>query len=480
MTETLSPQTAWIACLQIIRGRVSPLTFKTWFEPIVPLQLDEHQLTIQVPDEFFYEWLEEHYYGVIQECLASVLGAEAELVYRSIPHEDQPPQLPAQAQQSIVPLSNGHSNGNGHAGSNDMHVAAVTNGKSNGTMTRESSTLNPRYTFEMFVKGESNQLACAACVAVANNPGQTSFNPLVLYGGVGLGKTHLVQAVGNSILRHYPGKKVVYTSSDRFTIEFVEAIQKDRMHDFTNYYRGVDCLIVDDIQFFSGKEKTQDNFFHTFNALHQAGKQIILTCDRPPKELKGVDDRLISRFQCGLTTDIQPPDYETRIAILQLKCAQENVDVPADVIEFLARNITSNIRELEGCLISLLAHTSLVGKEISVELAHTVLQNVAMVQQTQLSIQDIQRVVADHFRIAEDLLSAKTRKQEIAYARQIAMYLSKELTSNSLKTIGMHFGGRDHSTVIHACQTVGKMITGDDHTHRIVESLRRQLNFLNQ
>jgi chromosomal replication initiator protein len=252
------------------------------------------------------------------------------------------------------------------------------------------------------------------------------------------------------------------------------------MHEFTNFYRNVDVLMVDDIQFFSGKEKTQDNFFHTFNALHQAGKQIILTCDRPPKELKGVDDRLISRFQCGLTTDIQPPDYETRIAILQLKSTQEGIEVPSDVVEYLARNITSNIRELEGCLISLLAHASLEGRELSIELAQRVLQNVAMIRKTQLSIQDIQKVVSTHFQINEDLLMAKTRKQEIAYARQIAMYLCKELTSNSLKTIGMHFGGRDHSTVIHACQTVHKLVEHDDHANRALESIRRQLNFMAQ
>lgn len=470
MIDTLSPEVAWDNCLRIIRDNINPLTFKTWFEPIKPVRLDNSQLTIQVPHQFFYEWLEEHYYALIQKSLESVIGPNAKLVYRAVVEEEpgvkhpRPADLPPELAPSPFP---------------QVRVNTPQE-QPRQQRPQETTVLNPRYTFESFVKGESNQFACAACLAVANNPGTTSFNPLVLYGGVGLGKTHLMQAVGNFILARQSHKKVVYTSSDRFTIEFVEAIQNDRMHEFTNFYRNVDVLMVDDIQFFSGKEKTQDNFFHTFNALHQAGKQIILTCDRPPKELKGVDDRLISRFQCGLTTDIQPPDYETRIAILQLKSQTEGIDLPSDVVEYLARNITSNIRELEGCLISLIAHASLEGRELSVELAQKVLQNVAMVRKAQLSIQDIQKVVSAHFQINEDLLLEKTRKQEIAYARQIAMYLCKELTSHSLKTIGMHFGGRDHSTVIHAVQTIKLLVSKDDHTHRSVESIRRQLNFMSQ
>lgn len=469
MTELLSPEAAWLACSRVIRENVNPLAFKTWFEPLKALRLENNQLTIQVPNQFFYEWLEEHYYALIQKSIEKVIGENAKLIYRAMAEEDPsaPQQRPIEIAAPPAPPIR----------TNPQHDQPSRAG---APRAQETTALNPRYTFESFVKGESNQFACAACLAVANNPGQTSFNPLVLYGGVGLGKTHLVQAVGNFILANFPRKKVIYTSSDRFTIEFVDAIQNDRMHEFTNFYRNVDVLMVDDIQFFSGKEKTQDNFFHTFNALHQTGKQIILTCDRPPKELKGVDDRLISRFQCGLTTDIQPPDYETRIAILQLKSSQEGIELPSDVVEYLARNITSNIRELEGCLISLLAHASLEGRELSVELAQRVLRNVALVKKSQLSIQDIQKVVSAHYQINEDLLRAKTRKQEIAYARQIAMYLCKELTTNSLKTIGMHFGGRDHSTVIHACQTIHRLVEHDDHAHRSVESIRRQLNFMSQ
>jgi len=472
-----TPETVWDRCLRVIRENISALTYKTWFEPIKPVQLEDDQLTIQVPSQFFYEWLEEHYYTLIQRSLENVIGPKAKLVYRAMAEDDPGRKLQQQTMDVALPEPPPI------AAPPSMRPAPVIDRThSRGVWKAPNySVLNPRYTFETFVKGEeSNAFACAACVAVANNPGKTTFNPLVIYGGVGLGKTHLIQAVGNYILAHNPAKRVLYTSSDQFTIEFVEAIQNDKVREFTNFYRSVDVLMVDDIQFFSGKEKTQDNFFHTFNALQQFGKQIILTCDRSPKELKGVDDRLVSRFQCGLTTDVQPPDYETRVAILQMKSAEDGIELPSDVIEYLARNITSNIRELEGCYISLLAHCSLEGKEFSVDLAREVLHNVASIKKSQITIQDIQKVVAGHYKITEDLLLAKTRKQEIAFARQVAMFLCKELTGNSLKTIGMHFGGRDHSTVIHACKTIEEMVSKNAHLLSDVESIRRQLNFMSQ
>jgi chromosomal replication initiator protein len=335
--------------------------------------------------------------------------------------------------------------------------------------------LNQRYTFENFIKGESNQLARAAASAVANNPGGTSFNPLVIYGGTGLGKTHLMQAIGNAALANDKAKRVIYVSSEKFTVEFVDAIQSDRISDFSSFYRSMDILIVDDIQFFSGKEKTQDNFFHTFNELHQIGKQIILSSDRPPKELRGLDDRLLSRFQWGLTSDIQPPDLETRIAILNKKSEDDGIDLPQDVIECIATNVTTNIRELEGCLISLLAKASLEGKKITVDLARDVLKVVVGEIKSPVTIEDIQRIVADYFSIPEDLLRAKTRKQEIVSARQIAMFLTKELTNSSLKTIGLHFGGRDHSTVIHAYQSVEDQMKLDPKFQANVVQLRRKL-----
>ena len=302
-----------------------------------------------------------------------------------------------------------------------------------------------------------------------------SFNPLVIYGGVGLGKTHLVHAIGNHIIQTGKTNRVLYVSSEKFTIDFVEAIQKDSIGDFSNYYRSVDLLIVDDIQFLAGKEKTQDIFFHTFNALHQLGKQIVLSSDKPPKDLRGLNERLISRFQWGLTADIQPPDLETRIAILRKKSRDDGFELSHDVVEFIASNVTSNIRELEGCLISLLARASLEHREIDLGLARDVVRTIVGEVRTHITIEEIQRVVCGHVGIPGDLIQAKTRKQEVVSARQIAMYLAKELTNSSLKTIGLHFGGRDHSTVIHSYQTVEDQSRNDETFRNTVMQIRKKI-----
>ncbi len=457
----------WSECLKYIQSQISSLSYKTWFLPIEPVKFENNALTIQVPSQFFYDWLEEHYNALIRNTISTVIGPgtklfysiasddhiESSVVMNSSPTTDESagapvyptqsaPQLPLRVPQSVAPV---HSN------------------------------LNPRYTFDNFIKGDSNQLARAAALAVANNPGGTSFNPLVIYGGTGLGKTHLMHALGNHALASGKAKRVAYISSEKFTVDFVEAIQADRVNEFSLYYRSMDLLIVDDIQFFSGKEKTQDNFFHTFNTLYQLGKQIVLSSDVPPKELKGLDERLISRFQCGLTADIQPPDLETRIAILRKKSEENGLDLSPDVIDFIAANVTSNIRELEGCLISLLARASLENREVSVSLAQEVLRVVANNVRAPISIEQIQRMVCKFFDVPEDLLRAKTRKQEVVFARQTAMYLSKQLTNSSLKTIGLHFGGRDHSTVIHACQAVEERMKADHTFRQRIEQLRRQI-----
>ncbi|HZK75966.1 MAG TPA: chromosomal replication initiator protein DnaA, partial [Candidatus Kapabacteria bacterium] len=348
----------------------------------------------------------------------------------------------------------------------------------NGKRPVIESNLNPRYTFDTFIRGESNKLANAAAMAVANNPGGTRYNPLVIYGNVGLGKTHLIQAIGHSAMLKFPNAKVLYTSSDRFTVEFVDSIQNDRINEFQALYRSIDILIIDDVQFFAGKEKTQDIFFHTFNALRELGKQIILTCDRPPKELKDIDDRLLNRLQWGLTTDIGAPDLETRIAILRHKAIADGIELPGEVIEFIASNVTSNIRELEGCLISLLAMSSLEGKEPTLELAREVLRKVARRATPIISIEAIQKTVARRLGIEEELLRHKTRKQEVVLARQMAMYLCKEMTNHSLKSIGFHFGGRDHSTVIHAIQTIQDDMKLEPLLAKRIEELRKQIEMM--
>lgn len=470
-SEAADARDVWNACLETIKDSVTTRIFKTWFEPMMPLHLRSGVLTVQVPSQFFYDWVEEHYYSILSKTIERVLGKDARLEY-SIGIEDtqagsddqvlsQPSVLLERKPFPSQPTS--------------FTLNAFSSAASKQDAAPFQSFLNPRYTFANFIKGDSNQLARAAASAVANNPGGTSFNPLLIYGGTGLGKTHLIQAIGNHAIQHGKANRVIYVSSERFTVEFVEAIQRDTTNEFAGFYRSMDILIVDDIQFFAGKERTQDHFFHTFNELHQLGKQIVLSSDRPPKELKGLDDRLLSRFQWGLTSDIQPPDLETRIAILRKKSENEGIELPQDVVECIAANVTSNIRELEGCLVSLMAKASLEGREISVDLAREVLTVVVGDVKSPLTIETIQRTVCEYFNIPEDLIRAKTRKQEIVSARQIAMYLAKDLTNCSLKTIGLHFGGRDHSTVIHAYQSVEDQMHLDPKYQANVVQIRRRL-----
>ncbi|HTK81907.1 MAG TPA: chromosomal replication initiator protein DnaA [Bacteroidota bacterium] len=463
-SSTFSATDVWNQCLDIIRGRVNNQSFKAWFEPVVPLRFDGKRFVIQVPSQFFSDWLEEHYYSLIYEVLTQVTKKEVALEYeffieeREIaPPADQagPDRPPRQSAESLI----------------------TAYSKSKNAVSQEycELSLNPKYTFENYIKGDSNQFARAAALAVANNPGGTSFNPLVIYGGVGLGKTHLVHSIGNSLLQSGKTQRVLYVSSEKFTVDFVEAIQQDNVNAFSNQYRSVDVLIVDDIQFFAGKEKTQDTFFHTFNTLHHLGKQIVLSSDKPPKDLKGLTDRLISRFQWGLTADIQPPDLETRIAILRKKSSDDGIELSQEVVEFMASNVTTNIRELEGCLISLLARASLESRTIDLALAKDVVRSIIGEVRTHVTVEEIQRTVCDHLQIPQDLIRAKTRKQEVVNARQIAMYLTKELTNSSLKTIGLHFGGRDHSTVIHAYQTIEDSMKNDLKQRNIVQQLRSKL-----
>ena len=489
-TDPTDLQRVWNDCLSLIRSSVTKQSFKTWFEPIVPLKLQDNELKIRVPSQFFYEWLEERYYPLIRKALAEILGQEVRLSYSICADDDSlPTPNPASStrespgSEDAAMIDRFHSNFTQGPVVTDSFLASQrvatipvqAYGRMKGSLPAFKSSLNPRYTFENFIKGDSNQLARAAALAVANNPGGTSFNPLVVYGGVGLGKTHLIQAIGNQVLHQHKAKRVFYVSSEKFTVDFVNAIQRDTINEFSNFYRSMDLLIVDDIQFFAGKEKTQDSFFHTFNTLHQLGRQIVLSSDKTPKELEGLDERLVSRFQWGLTADIQPPDLETRIAILQKKSEEDKIELPQDVLEFVAANVTSNIRELEGCLIGLLAKASLENKEVNLDLAKEVVQTVVGNVKFHITIEGIQRSVCEFFDIAEDLVRAKTRKQEIVNARQIAMYLAKELTNSSLKTIGLHFGGRDHSTVIHAYQTVEDQMKSAPKFRDTVAQIRKKI-----
>lgn len=470
-SRTQNGQKIWNECLAILQTRLNSQSFKTWFEPIFPLGISNDKFRLQVPSQFFSEWIEEHYDSLVGEALTSVLGVKLTAEYVILIEERETPDQHSEVADMV----------GDHRQKTDrpLAISVETHRKIAPSVAPGqpiNASLNPRYTFSNYIKGESNQFARAAALAVANNPGGTSFNPLVIYGGVGLGKTHLVHAIGNHLLGADPTKRVLYVSTEKFTVDFVEAIQRDTVSDFSAYYRSVDLLMVDDIQFLAGKEKTQDIFFHTFNTLHHLGKQIVLSSDRPPKELKGLNERLTSRFQWGLTADIQPPDLETRIAILRKKSSDDGIDLAHDIVEFIAVNVTSNIRELEGCLISLLARASLENRNINLELARDVVRSIVGEVKSHLTIEEIQRVVSAHLGIPEDLLRAKTRKQEIVNARQIAMYLAKELTNSSLKTIGLHFGGRDHSTVIHAYQTVEDCMNVDPKQRLVLQQLRSKLD----
>jgi chromosomal replication initiator protein len=469
------PERIWDECLKVLKNKINSQSFKTWFEPIKPIGFDSGILTVEVPSQFFYEWLEEHYSDLLYGAIKNIVGETGKIEF-SINKEN----LDIDVELEVSDTSTEHTAQNismldDKKSNLDYFHTSSTKVKDDGAYKLNYAVLNKKNTFNNFIKGESNQLARAAALAVANNPGGTQFNPLVIYGDVGLGKTHLIQAIGNHALVNGKAKRVVYVTSEVFTLEFVEAIQSDKMSEFSNFYRSVDILIVDDIQFFRDKEKTQDHFFHTFNTLYLLGKQIVLSSDRTPKELKGLNDRLISRFQSGLTADIQPPDLETRTAILRKKSMDNGVELRQDVIEFLALNVTSNIRELEGCLISMLAHASIRNKEIDVDLAKEVVRSIVGELKNQISIENIQRSVCEYYGIQDDLIRAKTRKQEVVTARQLAMFLSKELTNFSLKTIGLHFGGRDHSTVIHACQTVEDMMKHDQKYNETVQHFKMKL-----
>lgn len=449
-------QQIWGKCLEYIRGKVPFQTFNTWFEPIRAISIDDDGLYLQVPNKFFFDWIDSHYKPLIERALKEVHSNGLSVKYTVLLSDD----------------AHSTEKEREHSGLESQ----ITDEVVKTGFLEQGTKLNERYLFETFVEGSSNQFAKAAAMAVASAPARTSFNPLVIYGGTGLGKTHLLQAIGNEALATGRVRKVIYVSSDTFTLDFIAAIQRNRTNEFARYYRKVDMLLLDDIQFFQNKEQTQEQFFHIFNDLYQHHKQIVLTTDRPPMELRGLQERLLSRFQSSLTVDIQPPDLETRIAILQKKAEDDGIDLPFEVIEYLSANIRSNIRELEGALIRLLAYSSLMRVDIDLVLAQRVLKEmVGSRPATGISIENIQSLVANAFRINLDRLVGKGRTQEVAEARMIAMYLAREHTNLSLKSIGLYFGGRDHSTVVHACKWVEERLKGDMAFSEKIESIRRNL-----
>lgn len=437
--------TVWEDCLNILKDRIQPQSFKTWLKPTKLIKDNGSELNISVPNRFVANWLEGHYIDHIQEAVSAILGQPKAIKF-TVAAEQREIQIPEQIKREPVK-----------------------------TDTYSQTMLNPRYTFESFVVGDSNQFAHAAALAIAEAPASNKFNPFYIYGGVGLGKTHLAQAIGNFVVQANTSLSILYVTSEKFTNDFINAISTQKTSDFANYYRNIDVLLIDDIQFLTGKEATQVQFFHTFNALHQSGKQIVMTSDRPPHEIHGLEERLLSRFQCGLVSDIQPPDYEMRLAILNKRIETEKLDISAEVASFIADNVKSNIRELDGFLIRLSAYFSLTGRKITTELVSELLGKRANGRPKELTLEDIQKNVADYFKIDPEHLRGKGKTSEVANARQIAMYVARNHTTYSLKTIGDYFGGRDHSTVIHSITKVTQTLSTDSLLRFRVEEIVKKL-----
>ena len=467
-------QEIWDNCLSIIRDNVTSQNFKTWFKPIKAVKLNNKILTIQVPSQFFYEWLENNYITLIKKAIKRELGKEAKLEYNilletssgkkpyvtKIPSNEQdkiknaPINMPINVEQSSI--------------RNPFIIPGLQKIQIN-------PQLNESYTFDSFVEGECNRLARSAGFAVAQNPGGTAFNPLFIYGNGGLGKTHLANAIGIDVKNNFPEKTVLYVSADKFQTQFVDAIMDNRKNDFVHFYQSIDVLIIDDVQFLCGKEKTQDIFFHIFNHLHQNKKQIVLTSDKAPVDIIGMEQRLLSRFKWGLSSDLQSPGLETRLAILKKKIKKDGIDIPYEVIEYIAYSITSNVRELEGALISLLAQSSLNQKEITIDLAKNMLDKFVKNTVREVSIDYIQKVVCDYFNIPIETMKSKTRKREIVQCRQLAMYFSKQMTKNSLAMIGKYCGNKDHATVLHACKTVNNLSDTDKRFKGYISDIEKKL-----
>lgn len=478
----------WDSCLETIRRNVNSQSFKTWFEPIRPVRIDGSALTIQVPNKFFYEWLEEHYVALLKMTIRQELGDQGRLEYQILMNTPStkvkrsgPIRIPQPA--TIGTSNRASATRRVKSTSNEpLYPGMVDRGNIKNPFVipgikkmKVDSQLNPNYRFDNFIEGDCNRLARSAGMAIAKKPGATSFNPLVVFGAVGLGKTHLAQAIGNEVLQTNPSKTVLYVSSEKFTNQIINSIKNNAVDDFVNFYQLIDVLIVDDIQFLENKKKTQEIFFHIFNQLHQTGKQIILTSDRPPKDLDGMEERLISRFKWGLSADLQIPELETRMAIFQSKMGREGVEISPTVSEFICYNIKNNIRELEGVLVSLIAQSSLNRREIDLELAKEVIKNFVKQINKEITIDYIQKQVADHFDVPVEKLAGKTRKRNIVVARQLSMFLAKKLTDKSLKAIGANFGGRDHSTVIYSCKTVQDLMETDDPFKETVVDLEKKI-----
>ena len=426
--------------------------YSTWFEPINPIAFNNNTLILELPNQFFFEWIQSHYRQVILKTAASLVNDALEIKYTVAPEDEK--------------------------GSNKHFKTKRFSNEITESESPKHKQINPQYTLKTFIEGKHNELARAAAKNVSKTPGQQAFNPLVIYGGVGMGKTHLLHGIGNEINKRDPNKNIVCASSEKFTLDFISSIQKNRTVEFSKSYRRADVLLIDDIQFFQGKEQTQEQFFHTFNELFQAKKQIVMTADRYPGDMVGLQDRLLSRFKSGLTVDIQQPDYETRVAIAMEKAEQNGLTLPYKIIELIGTHIKTNIRDLEGTIIRLLAHSSLSNKEIDYNLTKKVIkERLGTKVIADITVEEIVRRVSEQTHIKQKDIIGVSRKMEIAEARQISIYLCREILGTPLVSIGMHFGGRDHSTVLHACKVIENKSKEDKRLSALVNELRAELSF---
>ncbi|HKL12381.1 MAG TPA: chromosomal replication initiator protein DnaA [Halanaerobiales bacterium] len=448
----------WNQTLNEVKEKLSNPSFKTWFSNTKPVDLkDDNILMIEVPNDFIKDWIETRYNELITDIIQNLTDTNLKCRFYTEEELNELNEVEEDNKEEVEEDSEEKNENKKNTKRNEYNI---------------NNNLNPKYSFDSFVVGNGNRFAHAASLAVAEAPAK-AYNPLFLYGDVGLGKTHLMQAIAHYILKHNPDNKVVYVSSETFTNELINAIKDDKTASFRDKYRNIDILLVDDIQFLANKERTQEEFFHTFNSLHEANRQLIISSDRPPKEIPTLEERLRSRFEWGLITDIQKPDLETRIAILRKKADMENLKVPNEVIIYIANNIQSNIRELEGALIKVIAYSSLVDKDIDIDLAENALKDLIVEndEPREVNIELIKDVVVDYYNLKEADMTSKKRTQKIAFPRQIAMYLSRELTDLSLPHIGEDFGGRDHTTVIHAYNKIEQKIEEDNEFEKVINKL---------
>jgi len=444
----------WSKVLRELKEQQPKHAYSTWFEPIKSIGLNNNTLVLETPNQFFYEWIQSHHQVTIETATQKVSNEVLEIKYTVSPENHKPI---------------------GEVVGADKPLANQANQE-----PQKHKSLNEQYTLSSFIQGAHNEFAKAAAKNVTENPGDQAFNPLVIYGGVGMGKTHLLHAIGNDIIKNKPQMNVVCASSEKFTLDFISSIQKNKTVEFSKSYRNADILLIDDIQFFQGKEQTQEQFFHTFNELFQSKKQIVMTADRYPGEMVGLQDRLLSRFKSGLSADIQPPDFETRVAIVMEKAEQNGLKLPYDIIELIGTHIKTNIRDLEGTIIRLLAHSSLSNREIDYDLAKSVIkERLGAAVSSELTVEEIVRRVSETTKIKQKDIVGKRRTMEIAEARQISIYLCREILGTPLVSIGMHFGGRDHSTVLHACRVIESKTKKDQRISSIVGGLKSELSFAN-